>query len=130
MKKSILLAVMMLSLIVFPQAKPILYFTADYDMGEKGIGTSFSRGEIVVMVKSDKPLNVTNVLIQFDKYIVESNSTGWEFYNQFKFTVTPKGSYFYFKRKDMVITNIGIYRAFLMDEKRNIISNAIVEIVK
>jgi hypothetical protein len=115
-----------LTIVAFAQTQPAMYFCEDYSGGEVGVGCTFSPGTITVMVRCDHNIGISNATIQFDRW----ENGNWNFYKQFSFMINKDGNYFFFKRNDLVIQTPGFYRCYLLNKSRQVISSAIVEIVK
>ena len=117
---------------VLAQVEPAMYFCERYDEydGEIGIRDRFSKGPITVMVKSDDPLYLTNVSIQYDRYSFRSGK--FEFYKSFEFDIQPDMSYIFFgptSGNDMRFDDSGFYRVFLLDSDKNTVASALIEII-
>ena len=130
MKKLMLFGILLLlTMAMFPQAKPVMYFCERYDskQGEINVGTIFYPGPITVMVKADNVISYnSDVTIQIDR----KNGAGeYEYYNSVPFEI-PQSSYIYFTDKRLTIDNTGTYRVWLLDHNDKSICMAIVEIVK
>jgi hypothetical protein len=108
------------------QNKPVLYFCEKYDAdrGEIGQSSTFTTGFLTVMVKDDKPLGLTGVTIQFDKYDIYTET--FTFYKKFNYTVTPDMKYIFFAGKDLSFDEAGVFRVYLLDEKGKTVTAAIV----
>ena len=114
------------------QSKPVLYFCERYDdvTGEIGVSDAFTAGYLTVMVKCSYSLELRDVYIKFQKYNCRTGD--FEDYKQFSYSVEPDMSYIYFERNsssDMSFDAPGIYRVFLLDEKKNTVASALIEII-
>lgn len=130
MKKLMLFGLLlMLSIAIFPQSKPVMYFCERYDdkLGEIGIGTTFTKGSLTVMVKSNDIISYdANVTIQIDRY--NSKYEEYRYYLSIPFEI-PEATYIYFTHKDLVFSHTGFYRVFLLDSNGKVITMATLEII-
>jgi hypothetical protein len=109
-----------------------MYFCQRYDskLGEVGISDRFTVGYLTIMVKSDKPMNLNDVFIEFDKYNTKENK--FEFYKKFSYVISPDQSYVFFTRNDendLRFEEPGIYRVFLLNDQEETVTSALIEIV-
>jgi hypothetical protein len=109
-----------------------MYFCERYDskLGEVGISDRFTVGYLTIMVKCDKPMNLNNVFIEFDKF--DSTTNKFEFTKKFSYIISPEQSYVYFTRNeenDLRFEEPGIYRVFLLDDQGETVTSALIEIV-
>lgn len=116
----------------YAQSSPVLYFCESYSSaGEIGISDRFTTGYLTVMVKSDSPLGLRDVSIQFDKY---NPSTGkFSYYNKYAYAIEPDMKYVYFSRNeesDMSFKEPGIYRVFLLDGSGSTVASSLIEITR
>lgn len=116
---------------LYAQQYPVLYFCEKYgENGEVGVSDRFTTGYLTVMVKADGPLGLRDCSVQMDKY---NPTTGtFQYYNKFKYAVTPDMSYVYFARNDesdMDFKDPGIYRVFLLDQNDRTVASGLVEII-
>ena len=113
------------------QSGPVLYFCESYgDNGEVGISDRFTTGYLTVMVKASDALGLTNCSIQFDKYNPATKS--FSFYKNFSYKVEPSMKYIFFSKNstsDMKFDDPGIYRVYLLDDNKNTIASALIEII-
>jgi len=131
MNKIKLLFVIVLSLIVInsgikAQNEPILYFCSKFDKTESGIGDRFYTGPLIVVVRCDRELGASKIIIQLEKY----NGTDFEIYKTVKFTIKPTMKYTWFESYELRADDPGIYRCFLLDENKNTIASGLVELIK
>ena len=116
----------------YAQSSPVMYFCERYDskLGEVGISDRFTVGYLTIMVKCDKPMNLNNVFIEFDKF--DSTTNKFEFTKKFSYIISPEQSYVYFTRNeenDLRFEEPGIYRVFLLDDQGETVTSALIEIV-
>ncbi|MBK7631028.1 MAG: hypothetical protein IPJ23_10100 [Ignavibacteriales bacterium] len=116
----------------FAQNEPILYFCEKYDSkrGEIGVSDRFTTGYLTVMVKSDDPLDLEDVHIQFDK--LNERNKKFEFYKKYDYTIDPDMSYVFFAKNsdsDLKFEEPGFYRVFLLDDNDKTVASALIEIV-
>ena len=116
----------------YAQSSPVMYFCTRYDskLGEVGISDRFTVGYLTIMVKSDKPMNLSNVFIEFDKYNPKENK--FEFYKRFSYIISPDQSYVFFTRNqenDLRFEEPGIYRVFLLNNEGDTVTSALIEII-
>jgi hypothetical protein len=116
----------------YAQSSPVMYFCERYDskLGEVGISDRFTVGYLTIMVKCDKPMNLNNVFIEFDKYNTKDNK--FEFYKKFNYIISPDQSYVFFTRNeenDLRFEEPGIYRVFLLNDQEETVTSAMIEIV-
>jgi len=116
----------------YAQSSPVMYFCQRYDskLGEVGISDRFTVGYLTIMVKSDKPMNLNDVFIEFDKYNTKENK--FEFYKKFSYVISPDQSYVFFTRNDendLRFEEPGIYRVFLLNDQEETVTSALIEIV-
>ena len=117
----------------FAQSEPVLYFCEKYDAtrGEVNVSDRFYPGYLTVMVKADKPLGLTKVSIQFDRY--NNTTKTFAYYKKFAYTVDPTMKYVFFAKNDesdMAFEEPGIYRVFLLDSGDKTVASALIEIIK
>ena len=116
----------------YAQSSPVMYFCQRYDskLGEIGIGDRFTVGYLTIMVKCDKPMNLNNVFIEFDKYNPATKE--FEYTKKFSYIISPDQSYVYFTRNeenDLRFEEPGIYRVFLLNDQEETVTSAMIEIV-
>lgn len=113
------------------QSGPVLYFCERYGSGgEVNISDRFYTGYLTVMVKCSYALGLRDCFIQFDKY--NARTGAFDFYKRFDYAVQPDMDYIYFEKNsssDMSFDEPGIYRVFLLDEKKKTIASALIEII-
>lgn len=113
------------------QNGPVMYFCEKYGSGgEESISDRFYTGYLTVMVKCDYALGLRDCYIQFDKY--NSRTGSFDFYKRFDYVVEPDMKYIFFeknKSSDMSFDSPGIYRVFLLDEKKKTVASALIEII-
>ena len=109
------------------QSGPFMYFCEKYDKGETGISDRFTTGYITVIVICKHALGLTDVTIQFDKYNIKTGN--FEYYKDFPYTISPDMDFIYFEGNDLSFDEPGIYRVFLLNEKRKTVTSALIEIV-
>jgi hypothetical protein len=136
MKKLIIFffgVVLFSSNISFAQSEPVLYFCERYDSrrGEVNVSDRFTTGSITVVVKCDYALELEEVAIQYDRY---NERTGeFQYYKKFYFSIQPDMKYVYFTKNDesdMQFDDPGFYRVFLLDDKDETVTSALIEIVR
>ncbi len=111
-----LLFVMGLTSELKAQNGPVMYFCEKYgSSGEVSISDRFYTGAITVMVKCDYALGLKDCAIQFDKY----NGYSFDYYKKVDFDVSADMKYIYFESSDLRVDSPGIYRCFLLDNKKN-----------
>lgn len=129
--KKITVLLSVLVFLIFPygrlsaQSCSILYFCVKYDGKEIECSDRFTTGSITVMARLNGPVSQTKVFIQLEKYNPEDGS--FKFYRDFDFDVDADLDYIYFN--DVVFSDKGIYRVFLLDPGKNTIASALVEII-
>ena len=116
----------------YAQSGPVMYFCERYDpsLGEIGISDRFTTGYLTVMVKCNYELGLSDVSIQFDKW--NPSEKKLEYYKDFNYSVEPSMKYIYFSKNsesDMQFDTPGIYRVFLLDNNRNTVTSALIEII-
>jgi hypothetical protein len=82
------------------------------------------------MVKCDDPLDLEDVVIQFDKY--NTRTKKFEFYKKFDYVIEPDMSYVFFAKNDesdMKFEDPGFYRVFLLDDRSKTVASALIEII-
>ena len=122
-----LLFVMGLTSELKAQNGPVMYFCEKYgSSGEVSISDRFYTGPITVMVKCDYALGLKDCSIQFDKY----NGYGFDYYKKVEFDVSADMKYIYFESSDLRVDSPGIYRCFLLDNKKNTVASALVEFIR
>jgi len=113
------------------QSSPVLYFCESYGSnGEVSISDRFHTGYLTVMVKSEKALGLTDVVIQFDK--LNCSSGTFAFYKKFNFTIKPEMKYVFFEKNsdsDLNFAKPGIYRVFLLDSSGSTVASGLIEII-
>ncbi len=109
------------------QSEPVLYFCSKFEsgVGESGIGSKFSTGPLIVVVRCDNQLGISKAVIQLDKF----DGKEFVYYNAVTFNLKPKVQYTWFEHQSLRADEPGIYRAFLLDENKNTLASALVEIV-
>ncbi|MBZ0203640.1 MAG: hypothetical protein IT281_04990 [Ignavibacteria bacterium] len=109
------------------QNGPAMYFCESYGSGgEVNISDRFYTGKITVMVKCDYALGLKDCAIQLDKY----NGYGFDYYKKVDFDVTADMKYIYFESSDLRVDSPGIYRCFLLDNRKNTVASALVEFIR
>lgn len=110
------------------QSGPVMYFCESYSSsgGEKSISDRFYTGKVTVMVKSDYALGLKDCSIQFDKY----NGYTFDYFKKVEFDVSADMKYIYFESSDLRVDSPGLYRCFLLDNKKNTVASALVEFIR
>jgi len=122
-----LLFVMGLTAELKAQNGPVMYFCEKYgSSGEVSISDRFYTGAITVMVKCDYALGLKDCSIQLDKY----NGYSFDYYKKVDFDVSADMKYIYFESSDLRVDSPGIYRCFLLDNKKNTVASALVEFIR
>ena len=111
------------------QPKPLLYFCETYDeaKGEVGQSSTFTTGSLCVMVKSSSPMGLSAVTIQFDKY--DAKTETFSKYKKLNFTINADMEYVFFENEELKFDAPGVYRAYLLDGRGDVVATAVVIIV-
>ena len=110
---------------IYAQSSPIMYFCEKYSdkYGEIGISNKFTVGALTMVIKSEVPLPVGKLQVQYDKYNPSSSSFDYCSKNDIKSVNAKK----YF---DIAFNEPGIYRVFLLNSANKTIASALIEIIK
>ena len=105
----------------------VLYFAESYDAyGEHGVSNRFYTGPVTVMVRLAAPIYYNKVMIQLDKFNPRTNE--FSYFSRQEFSVNSKDTYICFR--DILFTEAGFYRVFLLSPDKNTITSGVVEIVR
>ncbi len=123
----------MAKILAYAQSTPIMYFCEYYDdeKGEVNISDRFVKGNFTIMIKSHSPIAAGKVEIEIDKY--DCDSSKFSYYKGFEYNINESSTYLFFEadnENDLSINDAGFYRIFLLDEKFNTITSALIEIIE
>jgi len=109
-----------------------MYFCERYDEyeGEVGIGDRFAKGSATILIRADSPLNLSRIIIRYDKYNTRKDQ--FEYYKQSFFDTERDKNYLTFfmnKENGMEFEHQGFYRVYLLDEDEQMITSALIEII-
>ncbi len=118
---------------VFAQEEPVMYFCNRYNSydGEIGVRNQFRTGPITVMVRSNYPLRLEDVAVQFERYNFRNGK--FEYYKKFYYTIDLVDDVVSFSKNDendMEFEEPGFYRVFLLDEDGETVATALIEIIR